>query len=243
MNTSSAFAREQSRQQPNFLSAFDNLHFIDYRYGKNVGQDDENFLLHQGLTLPDNLTNAIYKRRLEFLAGRYCARQALQQMGICPEETLKISQSKAPKWPAGVVGSITHTKNYAAAVVGKVTNWSGLGIDSEVIVDASKPSLIRHVCNDDEFEHLAKKHDICAEELFTLIFSAKESLFKALNPVVKKFFGFKTAFITALQPNEGRFRIRLHTTLSPKFSEGFECDGFYTISNNRVMTYIFIGND
>lgn len=243
LDTSSALHCQKNHKTSNFLRELKDVKFIDYCYGKNTARDDEVFFLNQGLTLPEKLTTAIAKRRLEFLAGRFCAQAALAGLGIGAQDTLEISQSKAPKWPTGVIGSITHTKNYAAAVVGKSTTWQGLGIDSEVIVEDSKPtSLIKHVCIDGEFEKLARDYEMGISELFTLIFSAKESLFKAINPIVNKFFGFKGASLDRLSPEEGSFIVRLQTTLSPGFQAGYEYKGYYTTTGNRIMTYVFIRN-
>ena len=58
---------------------------------------------------------AVEKRRREFSAGRTCARQALRELG-CADAPIVHNQNGAPLWPPGIVGSITHSNTYAAAV-------------------------------------------------------------------------------------------------------------------------------
>ena len=65
------------------------------------------------------VAQAAPKRRRDFALGRACARAALSDLGQ-PDAVIGQGENGAPLWPAGVVGSITHTKGYAAALVAKV---------------------------------------------------------------------------------------------------------------------------
>src|SRR6202165_5059978 len=84
--------------------------------------------------LPQALRFATQKRQREFLAGRWCAEQALQRLGAGSTH-VAMAADRAPIWPDGVVGSITHTGNFAAAAVAWAADIAGLGIDSEQIID------------------------------------------------------------------------------------------------------------
>src|SRR3569623_1114660 len=53
------------------------------------------------------VAGAVAKRRVEFAAGRACARRALTRLGI-RDFVLKNGAARAPRWPRGVVGSISH---------------------------------------------------------------------------------------------------------------------------------------
>src|SRR5947208_1552294 len=76
------------------------------------------------------LGNVVPARRREFRAGRLYARQALRGLGI-PETAIPIGPDRAPIWPKGVVGSISHSRNLCAAVVGLSADYLGIGIDIE----------------------------------------------------------------------------------------------------------------
>ena len=64
------------------------------------------------------------------MAGRLCARAALQQLdGL--DCVPAIGEDRAPVWPAHISGSITHSTGHAAAIVAHKTQWRGLGMDLE----------------------------------------------------------------------------------------------------------------
>jgi len=70
------------------------------------------------------------KRRTEFAAVRACARRALTNAGL-PAGPIPRSQSGAPIWPSGVVGSMTHCKGYRACAIGRAEAFGAIGIDAE----------------------------------------------------------------------------------------------------------------
>jgi 4'-phosphopantetheinyl transferase EntD len=61
------------------------------------------------------IVNAVQARRREFGTVRRCAREALAALGYPPAPLLP-GQERAPQWPAGIVGSMTHCTDYRAAV-------------------------------------------------------------------------------------------------------------------------------
>ena len=71
-------------------------------------------------------------RLRDFTAGRLCARRALQQLGI-HGFSLLAAADRQPLWPPQIVGSITHTEGYSAAVVARAAVVCALGVDSTVI--------------------------------------------------------------------------------------------------------------
>ncbi|HEX2760306.1 MAG TPA: hypothetical protein VHM27_07320, partial [Rhizomicrobium sp.] len=81
---------------------------------------------------PENalVEKAAPKRRREFALGRACARAALEKLGH-GGAVIGRGSNGAPLWPQGITGSITHTRDYAAAVVGEARHFSGIGVDAE----------------------------------------------------------------------------------------------------------------
>src|SRR5262249_37950297 len=76
------------------------------------------------------VAQTVPKRRYEFATGRRCARAALAQLGF-PPAPLLAGPDRAPLWPDGVVGSITHTDSYRAAAVARAEQLCSVGIDAE----------------------------------------------------------------------------------------------------------------
>lgn len=144
--------------------------------------------------LPDDLRGAVPKRRSEFLAGRACAGMALRQAGLT--ETV-LRQGRAPVWPAGVAGSITHSRDRAIAAVS--TRYSALGLDCEALV-APDRALQLAAAIFSETEARLRPEALPFAGFFTLVFSAKEALYKALSHRLGRVPDFREVTVTALQP-------------------------------------------
>src|SRR5437868_12446432 len=76
------------------------------------------------------VAKAVDKRRREFTTVRWCAREALAGLGMPPVPIMR-GEKGAPRWPDGVVGSMTHCDGYRAAAVAKARDIAALGIDAE----------------------------------------------------------------------------------------------------------------
>jgi len=154
------------------------------------------------LHLPDDLTHAVPKRRSEFLAGRLMAALALRQAGL-PETVGRTG--RAPVWPEGVAGSITHSKDRAIAAVS--TRYRGVGLDCEALVSTDRAMQLAATIFS-ETEARLRPDPLPFGTFFTLVFSAKEALYKALSPWLTQIPAFHDAVLTALQP--GEMRIEMH---------------------------------
>ena len=146
----------------------------------------------------------VEKRRLEFATARWCARQALAELSITGFPLLP-GQDRAPIWPPSVVGTITHTDGcpggYCGVAVADRSVTSGLGLDAEPRLPLIK-ELWSQVLDDVE------QHEASAAEepgiQARLVFSAKETTYKALYPTRKRFLEFSDVHIEA-RPAEGVF--------------------------------------
>lgn len=126
------------------------------------------------------------KRRREFQAGRACARRILAQLGYA-EQGLAVGAHRQPLWPQGVVGSITHCGDFCAAVGAPSAEFVGLGIDVEEDSPLDE-SLFDVVCTQRERGALNCLTLPLREA--KLVFSIKESLFKALFPLLQRWIDF-----------------------------------------------------
>ena len=123
------------------------------------------------------IRRAIPARVREFTAGRAAARLAMADAGL-PPGLVMTAQGRAPEWPAGLSGSITHTARVAAAIVARRQDWPGVGLDLEDArpMDHDTADLIRHPMDQVD-------PSLPAALAATLIFSAKEAAFKAQFPL------------------------------------------------------------
>ena len=151
------------------------------------------------------------KRRREFTAGRECARIALGKLGIAPVPIL-IGERGAPQWPPGIVGSITHCDGYRAAAVAHASDVAAIGMDAEP--DDPLPRGVLDVISlPAERARLAalagERPAVCWDRL---LFSAKESVYKAWFPLTGRWLGFEDADVT-ISP-DGTFTARLRAGLT-----------------------------
>jgi 4'-phosphopantetheinyl transferase EntD len=138
----------------------------------------------------------------DFTAGRMCARRALRELGV-QGGSLLAAADRRPLWPAGVVGSITHTQGYSAAVVARVAAIASLGIDSERI-SAVHPRLWPFFCTSGELEWLWRLSADERPQAAALVFAAKEAYFKCQYPLVREPLGFDAVQLEALGSASGQ---------------------------------------
>jgi enterobactin synthetase component D len=132
------------------------------------------------------------KRRIEFMAGRICAARSLREMGVIAEFPLPV-KDRLPVWPSGVLGSISHCATMAVAMTARRIRYCALGIDVESLIAPDVALEIQQcICCDEELISMGK-HIPCQVQSLTLLFSAKEALYKALFPLVRQFKDFHAA--------------------------------------------------
>ncbi|WP_168734328.1 4'-phosphopantetheinyl transferase family protein [Pseudothauera nasutitermitis] len=132
------------------------------------------------------------KRRTEFAAGRICAARSLRKLGVIAEFPLPV-RDRLPVWPSGVLGSISHCATMAVAMTAMKSRYCALGVDVESLIDPGVALEIQpSVCRDGEWIGL-ENHVPCRARSVTLLFSAKEALYKALYPLTGRFEDFHAA--------------------------------------------------
>jgi enterobactin synthetase component D len=154
---------------------------------------------------------AVDKRRAEFLAGRWAARQALARLGV--EATPGRSEGGLPIWPNDVTGSITHGAQRALAAAARTADVRSLGLDSERLMSTASAALCRRICGETELAELERALGRPFPHALTLAFSAKESLYKCLYPLIGEFMDFHAARVVQTQVSEGQGALRGDLTL------------------------------
>jgi 4'-phosphopantetheinyl transferase EntD len=142
-------------------------------------------------------------RRRDFVNGRWCARQAIADLGHRPEPILAGSD-RQPLWPEGLVGSITHTSGYVAAAVATNAEVAALGIDAEP--DEPLPDkVLGRIGLDAELDWISEVDPgMGVVNADRLLFSAKEAVYKAWHPLAGAWLGFSEARIE-LDARRGAF--------------------------------------
>ncbi|WP_239333849.1 4'-phosphopantetheinyl transferase [Frankia sp. CiP3] len=182
------------------------------------------------------LAQSVDKRRREFTTARVCAHRALAGLGLPPAPILP-GPRREPRWPAGVVGSITHCAGYRAAAVSRSADIVTIGIDAEPN-EGVPPGVLDQVALAEErswLDQRTSRHpEVCWDRL---LFSAKESVYKAWFPLARRWLGFADALITA-EPT-GTFHARL-LVAGPILAghELTEFAGRWLVRNGLIITAI-----
>lgn len=179
------------------------------------------------------LGNAVPKRRNEFGTARACARDAMRLLGVQPAAILP-GPKREPLWPDGVVGSLTHCSGYRAAALAHRRDFQTIGIDAEPHAPAPD-GVLGAIAIPAELDRMsglkAEDPKICWDRL---LFSAKESTYKAWYPVTRRWLGFEDADITLSA--DGTFHSRILLPDSPV--AGF--DGRWLVQGDVLVTAIAV---
>ncbi|WP_030900522.1 4'-phosphopantetheinyl transferase family protein [Streptomyces sp. NRRL F-5126] len=147
------------------------------------------------------VARAVDKRRREFATVRELARTAMAELGVAPVPLLP-DRRGAPRWPEGIVGSMTHCDGYRAVAVARAREVCAIGVDAEPnaplpdgVLDVVTVPAERAV-----LAELAATHPKVAWD--RLVFSAKESVFKAWYPRTRHELDFTEAEVVPVPEGE-----------------------------------------
>lgn len=139
--------------------------------------------------IPMRLSRAVPKRKAEFAAGRFCAQNAISKLTAGIRE-ISSGESGEPIWPSGFIGSITHTTKRAAAIVCRSDGPFWVGIDLEEIISLDDTEEIGSLILT-PYEKKTYGRLLNSSQILTTIFSAKESIYKAIFPKLRRFVDFQ----------------------------------------------------
>ena len=188
--------------------------------------------------------NAAAGRVRDFALGRAAAHQAMARQGptgarLSGEPVLRAGP-RMPRWPAGLVGAITHVEGLAAAAVAEAARYHGLGVDLERWREPGE-ALLRRILRPEERAVLGR----AAADWFTPVFSAKECIYKALFPATGVYLGFQDARIdfppgADAGAGAGVFDWTLLKEGSAVFPAGYRGQGRYRRQGDLVLTALWI---
>lgn len=173
------------------------------------------------------------RRLAEFSAGRHAARAALAELGHAPV-AIPQGADRAPVWPKGVAGSISHSRS-ACLAIASVTQ-RGLGLDLEPDEPLSE-DLWAAILLPDERRRAMVSADPGRAAM--LMFSAKEAAYKAQYPLTRQLFGFETLEIVAEGDQFRHFRAVFHEAVGP-FALGEAISGRFAHAEGHVLTLAWI---
>lgn len=179
---------------------------------------------------PGEAIAAVPKRRTEFAAGRMAARAAMAELGL-DAAAIPMAADRAPVWPDGVTGSISHSASACLAIVGRSADWRGIGLDIEPATPLPQ-DLWPAVLAQDERAALGENPGLRAK----LIFTAKEAAYKAQYPQSRALFGFETLRIR-LGPADFTATF---TAAVPPFAMGQRLQGLHLAAAGHLASLVLM---
>lgn len=147
------------------------------------------------------------ERRAAFAAGRHLARRALADLGA-PDAVLERADAlggaaaRAPRWPDGFTGSISHATEHCGVVVARSAAVQAVGLDLEA-PSRVRSALLDRICTSAERARLRAAGD--PSEVAALHFAAREAFYKAWQPATGDSPGFRDVEVEPV--DAGRFRV------------------------------------
>ena len=178
----------------------------------------------------DLIKSSTSDRQHTFATGRHLAKTALNHLGISLRPILR--EQRRPVWPDFVVGSIAHTKLLGVSAVANASQYRGIGIDIESI-NAVSDQVASRIFDDEERAWIKQQS---LPQWRTAMFSAKEAIYKATNPITNEFLGFRDV---SIEIDENALSFTATTTNSGaaqllKVGRGY----FHRVEGHWLTTYV-----
>lgn len=184
---------------------------------------------------PQAVRLAAPKRQAEYLASRWLAGTIFSRYGIS-DFILTNNADRSPRWPAGFTGSLSHSAGTAFLLAdhqGRLT-----GNDVEQWVSHTTADEITDLLMNEQEKSLLKACSLPWPVAVTVLFSLKESLYKALWPIVGRYIDFLQAEITVFDPNSGHASLRLRESLGETLPQGRHFPARFLRTETQVFSWI-----
>ena len=172
------------------------------------------------------------RRRITWAGGRIALHAALEQVGHSAEAIFSTDRG-APRLPSGLAGSVSHKEGLAVALVTPHATWS-VGVDIEHM-RVPRADIARHVLTPEEREELSTLQQEERWREVLLRFSAKEALYKALDPWVRRYVSFQEVAVHPEAGGVGRVHLALKDGAGPfRVEMGWEMNEEFVLTTARV---------
>ncbi|MEB5972497.1 4'-phosphopantetheinyl transferase family protein [Pantoea dispersa] len=187
------------------------------------------------LPLPFALQQAASKRKIEYLASRWLVRQHLAQLGIS-DFVLHNAPDRSPCWPAGIRASLSHSHDCVVVAATRANLCVGIDVE-QVMAEETAQETAELLMNAQE-RALLEGQPLPFAQAATLLFSLKESLYKALWPQLHQPMAFHQAALIALDLPQQRARLQLRQDFSAAFNRSTVLDARFWLQPTRVVTLL-----
>ncbi len=194
-------------------------------------------------------------RRLSYVAGRLAAHAAMTRAVSAPPAALPVLRTArgAPAFPDGILGSISHTRRLAVALVRAAAPATpghppllNIGVDVETLPDPAheqhRVDIAPRILTARELRALPPKvHDERITraylEAVRLRFSLKEAVYKAIDPWVQRHVRFQEVEVTLHADGTADVHTALQErAVADRIAHGLTITGWYMHHNGHCIT-------
>ena len=179
------------------------------------------------------VSHSVDVRKAEFGDARWCAHQALRDLGEWDNEPILRGERGMPLWPRDITGSMTHTEGFRAAVVAPRTHVRSMGLDAEP-ADPLPREVIGSIARPGEMPQLERLRNEGIECADRLLFCANEATYKAWFPMTHRWLGFEDAEIDIRSDGSFVSYLLVRPTPVPFISGRWMVDDGYVIAATAV---------
>jgi 4'-phosphopantetheinyl transferase EntD len=174
------------------------------------------------------------QRKIDFATGRFCARKAMESLGVNPQALL-IGNNREPLWPIGITGSISHSRKMCGAIAGKNQHFKSLGLDIEE-VGRVQSSVWNSIFTDVEQIFLNQFESFEQQQNATLLFAMKEAFYKFQFPITRKYLGFKEV---ELYVESSAIEFSIKNPDVEQFFSKSSVNSYHTFEHNHCICFIW----
>ena len=150
------------------------------------------------------------------------------------------NEDRSPAWPEGFVGSISHSNNWVWSAASKTEHIQSIGIDTEPVASQqTRLEIQTEIASQPEWD-LINSLELEREVEFTVLFSAKEALYKCLYPVAQEYFGFDQAIVCDCQ--EGKLTLQLTETNPNQKHSPEKLDVYFLVESDNIFAVTWLTN-
>lgn len=172
-------------------------------------------------------------RKKQFVATRFALIQLLDEQNV-KNYKLKLNKQGNLIYPEGIVGDITCSKKTCIAIISQDEDILSVGIDL-IQRKSINPSVKDIIITDQDYLDCG---EMVLRDVYGLIFSAKECLFKVLDKFVQKKYYFKKIAVTDINEDEKTFTIKILSDIDHVFKKNMTFNGKYLADEEHIVTVI-----
>ncbi|MEZ9438848.1 4'-phosphopantetheinyl transferase family protein [Vibrio atlanticus] len=215
---------------------------------------DDNLFDITNVYCPIAIAQSVDKRKAEYFAGRYLVARELQNLGFS-HQPLEQNVDRSPRLPNDVIGSISHSDDIAAVGVlpSSNANRENIGIDIQQRISSEICDDIENMVVTVQEVDLVVKYGLTRTEAVTLLFSAKEAIYKALARFVRRGLDFNSATLIKIDEDTVEFELSKDITslisdseshnLNGDKSESIICQYDHLAQENAYLTVCYYSTD